>query len=129
MRGALLRRPVIAWALCDWANSAFATTVMAGFLPGLLQAVLERRHGGCGQHRSGSASLSRLGSLVIALAAPLLGAMADRGGARVRLLAFFTLIGAAMTAALYFVDAGRLGCGGRRLFAGRRRLLGRHHLQ
>ena len=34
--------------------------------------------------------------------------MADRGGARVRMLAFFTLIGAAMTAALYFVGAGRL---------------------
>ena len=40
---------------------------------------------------------------MIALAAPLLGAMADRGGARLRLLAFFTLIGAAATAALYFV--------------------------
>ena len=46
---------------------------------------------------------------MIALAAPLLGAMADRGGARVRLLAFFTLLGAAMTAALYLVGAGRLG--------------------
>ena len=33
VRSALLRKPVIAWALCDWANSAFATTVMAGFFP------------------------------------------------------------------------------------------------
>ena len=32
-RGALLRRPGLGWALCDWANSAFATTVMAGFFP------------------------------------------------------------------------------------------------
>ena len=32
-RGVLLRRPVIGWAMCDWANSAFATTVMAGFFP------------------------------------------------------------------------------------------------
>ena len=24
---------MIAWALYDWANSAFATTVMAGFFP------------------------------------------------------------------------------------------------
>ncbi len=32
--------------------------------------------------------------------------MADRGGARVRLLAFFTLIGAAATAGLYFVAQG-----------------------
>ncbi len=50
--------------------------------------------------------LSGLGSLVIALAAPLLGAMADRGGARVKLLAFFTLVGAAATGGLYFVGQG-----------------------
>ena len=29
----LRRRPVLAWAFYDWANSAFATTVMAGFFP------------------------------------------------------------------------------------------------
>ncbi len=40
----LLRKPVVAWALFDWANSAFATTVMVGLLPGVLQAVLGRRH-------------------------------------------------------------------------------------
>jgi EAL domain-containing protein (putative c-di-GMP-specific phosphodiesterase class I) len=32
-RAVLLRRPVWSWALVDWANSAFATTVMAGFFP------------------------------------------------------------------------------------------------
>ena len=31
------RRGVVAWALYDWANSAFATTVMAGFFPFLFQ--------------------------------------------------------------------------------------------
>ena len=35
--------------------------------------------------------------------------MADRGGARVRLLAFFTVIGVAMTAGLYFVGARATG--------------------
>jgi UMF1 family MFS transporter len=33
MRALFLRRPVLSWALYDWANSAFATTVMAGFFP------------------------------------------------------------------------------------------------
>ena len=33
MKGVLTRRPVVAWALYDWANSAFATTVMAAFFP------------------------------------------------------------------------------------------------
>jgi UMF1 family MFS transporter len=50
--------------------------------------------------------LSGASSLAIALAAPLLGAMADRGGARLKLLAFFTLIGAAATAGLHAVAQG-----------------------
>ncbi len=100
-----LRGPVVAWALCDWANSAFATTVMAGFFP-----VFFKQYWSVGTEASVSTfrlgMLSGLGSLVIALAAPLLGAMADRGGARVKLLAFFTLVGAATTAGLYFVGQG-----------------------
>jgi len=45
-------------------------------------------------------------SLVVALLAPLVGAIADKGGARIRLLALFTVLGAAMTAALYLVAKG-----------------------
>jgi len=100
-----LTRPVVGWALYDWANSAFATTVMAGFFP-----VFFKQYWSAGAEASLSTFrlglLSGLGSLVIALAAPLLGAMADRGGARVRLLVFFTLIGAAATACLYFIAEG-----------------------
>lgn len=105
MKRPWLRRPVIAWALCDWANSAFATTVMAGFFP-----VFFKQYWSAGTEAAVSTFrlglLSGAGSLVIALAAPLLGAMADRGGARVRLLAFFTLLGAVMTGALYTVAQG-----------------------
>jgi UMF1 family MFS transporter len=102
---ALLRRPVIGWAFYDWANSAFATTVMAGFFP-----IFFKQYWSAGTEAAVSTFrlgiLSGSGSLVIALAAPLLGAMADRGGARIRLLAFFTLLGAVMTAALYTVAQG-----------------------
>ncbi len=38
--------------------------------------------------------------------APLIGAIADKGRARIRLLGLFTALGAAMTAALYFVGKG-----------------------
>ena len=31
------RRDTISWALYDWANSAFATTVLAGFFPVFFQ--------------------------------------------------------------------------------------------
>ena len=105
MKRALLRRPVVGWALYDWANSAFATTVMAGFFP-----VFFKGYWSVGTEAAVSTFrlgiVSGAGSLVIALAAPLLGAMADRGGARIRLLAFFTVIGAAATAGLYFVAEG-----------------------
>jgi UMF1 family MFS transporter len=105
VKGVLARRPVIGWALYDWANSAFATTVMAGFFP-----VFFKQYWSAGTEAAVSTFrlgiLSGAGSLVIALAAPVLGAMADRGGARLKLLAFFTLIGAAATAALFLVEKG-----------------------
>jgi UMF1 family MFS transporter len=101
----LLRRPVVAWALCDWANSAFATTVMAGFFP-----VFFKQYWSAGAEASLSTFrlgvANGIGSLVIALLAPLLGAMADRGGARLRMLAFFTFLGALMTALLQQVAQG-----------------------
>ncbi len=105
MKAALARRPVVGWALCDWANSAFATTVMAGFFP-----VFFKQYWSAGAEASVSTFrlgvLSGVGSLLVALAAPVLGAMADRGGARLRFLAFFTVIGAAATAALGLVGQG-----------------------
>jgi MFS transporter, UMF1 family len=106
VRRVLRRRPVLAWAFYDWANSAFATTVMAGFFP-----VFFKQHWNVGVPVT--ESTFRLGltngiaSAVIALTAPVLGAIADRGGARVRLLMAFTVLGAAATAALALVPAGQ----------------------
>jgi UMF1 family MFS transporter len=45
-------------------------------------------------------------SIVVALLAPLVGAVADKGGARIKLLALFTVLGAAMTVGLYWVEKG-----------------------
>lgn len=105
MKSALLRRPVVAWALYDWANSAFATTVMAGFFPLFFKQYWSvGTEAAISTFRLGMAN--GIGSFLIALLAPLLGAIADRGGARVRMLAFFTVLGAAMTAALYWVEQG-----------------------
>jgi len=106
LKSALTRRPVIAWALYDWANSAFATTVMAGFFP-----VFFKQYWSVGVEAS--VSTFRLGlangvaSFVIAVLAPLLGAIADRGGVRVRLLALATVLGAASTGGLYLVQEGQ----------------------
>jgi UMF1 family MFS transporter len=101
----LLRRPVFAWAMYDWANSSFATTVMAGFFP-----VFFKQYWSAGTEPTLSTFRLGLGngiaSFAIALIAPLLGAAADRGGARVKTLALFTVLGSVMTGALYWVGKG-----------------------
>jgi MFS transporter, UMF1 family len=99
-------RPAFSWALYDWANSAFATTVMAGFFP-----VFFSKFWAAGAESS--MTTFRLGmvnaaaGLVIALLAPLLGAIADRGGHRKRMLLAFSLLGICTTFALYFVGEGQ----------------------
>jgi UMF1 family MFS transporter len=97
---------VVAWALYDWANSAFATTVMAGFFP-----VFFKQYWNAGV--AATESTFRLGltsgiaSLCIACMAPALGAIADRGTARVRMLLAFTVMGAAATVGLAMVPQGQ----------------------
>ncbi len=98
-------RPAAAWAFYDWANSAFSTTVMAGFFP-----VLFKQYWSTGveaaesSYRLGVAT--SLSSLAIALAAPALGAIADAGASRKRFLLVSAGVGIAATAALFFVGAG-----------------------
>lgn len=102
----LARRPALSWALYDWGNSAFATTVMAGFFP-----VFFSQYWSAGA--DANLTTARLGyanaiaGLVIALLAPFLGAIADRGGRRKRMLMTFTLLGAACTFALFFLAQGQ----------------------
>jgi MFS transporter, UMF1 family len=98
-------RPAAAWALYDWANSAFSTTVMAGFFP-----VLFKQYWSAGvdatesSYRLGVAN--SISSLAIALVAPALGAIADAGGSRKRFLLIGAAIGITATTALFFVPSG-----------------------
>lgn len=102
----LARRPVLSWALYDWGNSAFATTVMAGFFP-----VFFSQYWSAGADTE--LTTARLGyanaaaGLVIALLAPFLGAIADRGGRRKQMLLAFTVLGSMTTFALFFLAQGQ----------------------
>ena len=93
------------WAMYDWANSAFATTVMAGFFP-----VFFKDYWNAGldpvdsTFRLGVAN--SLASLLIVLLAPLLGAVADRLSRRKAMLLAFALLGSLMTAGLYLAGQG-----------------------
>ena len=87
-------RPIFSWALYDWANSVFATTVIAGFFP-----VFFKQYWNAGVDPV--VSTARLGfassaaSVFILLAAPILGALADGGASRKRYLGVFTALGIA----------------------------------
>ncbi len=99
------RRAVWGWALYDWANSAFATTVMAGFFP-----VFFKQYWAAGADTAASTAMlgytnAGAGVLTAALA-PVLGAAADVSSARKRFLAAFAYLGAAATASLFFIGEG-----------------------
>ncbi len=96
---------VISWALYDWANSAFAITVMSAFFPLFLkQYWSDGADATLTTFRLGLAN--SIGGIVIALLSPILGAIADQGGTRKRYLIFFAAMAIVMTGALQFAARG-----------------------
>ena len=87
----------------DWANSAFATVVLAGFFPLFFKQFWSAQS-------TATESTFQLGvanalaSLVIVMLAPVLGAIADSGSLKKRLLIIFSLLGISLTLGLYFVE-------------------------
>ncbi|HYG69302.1 MAG TPA: MFS transporter, partial [Anaeromyxobacteraceae bacterium] len=101
-----LHRPELrAWALYDWANSAFVTTVVAAVFPvyfssvaaaGLPRPVATQRY----------AVATTLALVIVAFAAPVLGTVADAAASKKRLLGAFLALGVASVAALFAVERG-----------------------
>jgi UMF1 family MFS transporter len=99
------RRDTVSWALYDWANSAFATTVLAGFFPVFFQQFWSTGV-------DPTISTSRLGfangiaGIIVAVLAPVLGAIADRTAGRKRQLVMWSTLGVIGTASLGFIGQG-----------------------
>jgi len=101
-----LGRPDLrAWAMYDWANSAFQTTIIAAIFPiyfhsvaaaGLAPAVATSRF----------AWATTISIIIVAVVAPLLGAIADYAALKKPLLAIFMAIGVTATAAMYWIERG-----------------------
>ena len=109
------KREIFGWAMYDWANSAFSTTVGTVFL-GPYLASLAAEAG-----KAQADGLARIGSLPIApdsffpycvsisvvlqvLFLPILGAIADYSHLRKQMLQLFAAIGAVMTILLFLVS-------------------------
>ena len=99
------RRATRAWCLYDWANSAFATSVIAAILPVYFAEIAGRSMPG---HQAtawwGYASSAAM--LVAALGGPLIGAAADAAGRRKPLLLGCVVVGSLATLSLAFAPAG-----------------------
>ena len=93
IRSDILNRKVLAWAFYDWANSAFALSVLALLFPLVLGSYWSAGD-------SGATVTARLGlinaaaSAVVCLISPVLGTIADTGGYRKRFLFALALFGA-----------------------------------
>jgi MFS transporter, UMF1 family len=98
-------RKVWGWALYYWGNHAFTTSIITVFFP-----IFFKDYWSAGADVT--VSTFRLGlanstaSLVVALSAPLLGAIADRGGHAKRFLIASALFGSLMVLALHWVGQG-----------------------
>ncbi|MDA0986848.1 MAG: MFS transporter [Bacteroidetes bacterium] len=86
-------KKVFSWAMYDWANSAFSTTVMAGFFP-----IFFKDYWGAGTEST--LTTARLGtiisfsSIIMVFMSPILGAISDLKGSKKTMLGIFMFIGA-----------------------------------
>ncbi len=99
------RRDLRAWAMYDWANSAVQTTIIAAVFPIYYQKVAA-----AGQPEAVAMSrfawATTIAILIVAIVAPLLGAIADYTAIKKRLLAVFVAIGATAAAGMYWIGQG-----------------------
>ncbi|MDK2970643.1 MAG: transporter, family [Candidatus Sumerlaeota bacterium] len=100
-------KSVLGWALYDWGNSAFSTTIMAGFFP-VFYGEFWRPETIVSAERS-TFELgfgNSVASLLVAFMAPVIGTIADKGSRKKRFLATFAFLGVLMSAALFVVPGG-----------------------
>ena len=121
------KKIIRSWMMYDWANSAFATTIMAAVLPEFYSSVA-----GSTLDRTTATSYwgysNTIAMLIIAVTAPILGAIGDHSAAKKRFLGGFAFIGILATALLIGIGNGmwfyasllyifgRVGFGGANIF-------------
>ncbi|MBA64901.1 MAG: MFS transporter [Candidatus Marinimicrobia bacterium] len=98
-------RTVWSWAFYDWANSAFSTTVVAGFFP-IFFGAYWADPSNVNQSTFQLGIANSIASIIIALISPILGAIADCASAKKKFLITFAFLGIVMTGGLWFIGKG-----------------------
>ena len=95
------KKVIWSWAMFDWANSAFTTLVVTFIYSTYYgKAFWPTEEIGTNWWARGVA----VGAVITALLSPVLGAMADRGGARKRFMGLFVALCVIATTALAFIS-------------------------
>jgi UMF1 family MFS transporter len=99
------RRERVAWYLYDFGNSAYASVVLLAVYSAYFQNQVV---GGAEGSRLWGLTIS-IAMIIVAVAAPIMGAIADYSGAKKRFLFFFTALSVLFTALLFFTGKGTVG--------------------
>ncbi len=101
-----LHRPeLVAWAMYDWANSAFLLVIITAVFPIYFSRVTAADLPATTATFRFSLATT-LGLALIALLAPFLGALADYAAAKKRMLGVFLILGAGAVAGMFFLERG-----------------------
>lgn len=97
------KKAIKAWIWYDWANSAFATTIMAAVMPTFYGSVAAAGAKGASSYWGFTQTVA---AVLVAVLSPLLGAMADHAGAKKKYLRLSTWLGALACAGMLGIGEG-----------------------
>lgn len=103
------RRTIFGWAMYDWANSAYSTVIAGAILPAFFVGEVVGEGGWNGRTGDSLWALGlALGTLLLFVAMPVLGAVADYSAAKKRFLRAFAYGGSLFVTLLVFAGSGNV---------------------
>jgi len=96
-QGRAYRKVINSWCMYDWANSAFATTIMAAMFPPFYRSLATNAGLSEGNATAAWAYTTSLGLLLVAILAPVLGAISDHTGGKKWYIGTFVTLGVVAT--------------------------------
>ena len=105
------RKTIFGWAMYDWANSAYSTTIAGAILPAYFAGTVVPDAGYeiFGRSVDGQtlwAAVVGFGAFLLFLVMPVLGAIADFSATKKRFLVSFAYGGAVFSSVLFFMTEG-----------------------
>ncbi len=97
------RKVINAWAMYDWANSAFYTTIMAAMFPPFYRSLATSAGLSEANATASWAYTTSVALLIVAVIGPLLGAISDQTGGKKKFIAAFLSLGVLATGMMVFL--------------------------